>query len=376
MSKNNFLWLRRLHGKLHTKYLPELSCIQTKIKKETKAQEDYPVDFVVLWVDGSDEKWLAENKKYRIGQTVDSISNCEARYRDWDLFQYWFRSVEKYAPWVRYVYLVTWGHLPEWLNLEHPKLRIVNHEDFIPKEYLPTFSTSAIITNVWRIEELSEHFVCFNDDMYLTSDVSKEDFFCNGLPKLCSIAYPLRSHSHMTTWEHGLFNMLGQINSEYNVSLQIELHPEKWFSHLYGPDRKYNEYVYKYGFFPGIYIGHLAIVLRKSSMEKACKKFEEAFIKTWTNKFRSYTNVVVELFNMYEMLEGSFEPVEAGYFGFATNINYNTLEKLKIEILNENNKIVCANDFEGITNSDFLTLKSEMQIIMKKKFPNKSSFER
>nr|WP_277750430.1 hypothetical protein [Latilactobacillus curvatus] len=37
-------------------------------------------------------------------------------YRDYGLFKYWFRSIEKNAPWVNKVYLVTEDHLPEWLN--------------------------------------------------------------------------------------------------------------------------------------------------------------------------------------------------------------------------------------------------------------------
>lgn len=376
MSKQNLLWLRRLHGEFNQKYLPEVGYLRSLKNKNTASREDYPVDFVVLWVDGSDENWLKEKAKYSNDGKTDKISNTAARYREWDLFKYWFRGVEQFAPWVRYVYLVTWGHLPEWLNIEHPKLKIINHKDFIPSQYLPTFSSSAIETNIWRIEDLSEHFIYFNDDVYLTSPVEKSDFYCNSVPKLCAVAEPLYSHNHMTTWEHALFNVIGQINSSFNIRAQMQKCPEKWFSYKYGEKRRFNDFVYHTGFFSGIHVEHLAYVLRKSAMAEASLRFERALTQTWKNKFRSYTNVTIELFNMYEMMNGTFEPVESGYYGYARNIDIDSINELENEILNKNNRTVCANDHEGISDSDFIILKERMKMIMERKFPVKSSFER
>ena len=104
------------------------------------------------------------------------------RYREWDTLRYWFRAVEKYAPWVNQVYFVTCGHVPKWLNMDAPKLHFVRHQDYIPEQYLPTFSSHPIELNLHRIEGLSEHFVYFNDDFYLTAPVQETDFFVNGLP--------------------------------------------------------------------------------------------------------------------------------------------------------------------------------------------------
>ena len=49
------------------------------------------IDFVVLWVDGSDPVWQAEKAKYQ-GKTLDD-SNAPNRFRDWGLMPYWFRAV-------------------------------------------------------------------------------------------------------------------------------------------------------------------------------------------------------------------------------------------------------------------------------------------
>ena len=67
------------------------------------------IDFVLPWVDGSDSAWIKQRNEYlgiKNDQTQDS------RFRDWENLQYWFRGVEKFAPWVNHIYFVTWGHIP------------------------------------------------------------------------------------------------------------------------------------------------------------------------------------------------------------------------------------------------------------------------
>ena len=106
------------------------------MRKVDKNTQD--IDFVITWVDGNDLEWKRE-KAARLGHTDMDISvnadNRKERYRDWDNLRYWFRGMEKYAPWVRKVHFVTWGHIPQWLNTKHPKLNIVCHEDFIPQKF-------------------------------------------------------------------------------------------------------------------------------------------------------------------------------------------------------------------------------------------------
>ena len=133
------------------------------------------IDFVVLWVDGNDPQWQAQKAKYQ-GKTLDD-SNAAHRFRDWGLMPYWFRAVEKFCPWVRKVHFVTCGHVPQWLNLDCPKLNHVKHSDYIPAEYLPTFSANTIEMNIHRIPDLAEHFVFFNDDMFLVRPMAEDAFF-------------------------------------------------------------------------------------------------------------------------------------------------------------------------------------------------------
>ena len=63
------------------------------------------IDFVVLWVDGNDKEWLNQKRAYLPGCAGNADLGVN-RYRDWDNMQYWFRAVEKYAPWVRKIHFV------------------------------------------------------------------------------------------------------------------------------------------------------------------------------------------------------------------------------------------------------------------------------
>ena len=145
------------------------------------------IDFVITWVDDTDPVWLSDRGRYC---GIPAVSG-DCRFRDWGLLQYWFRGVEKFAPWVNKVHFVTYGHLPEWLNTAHPKISIVKHTDYIPEEYLPTFNSHTIELNLHRISGLAEQFVYFNDDTFLLNAVTPEDFFENGLPKeTCGLDVP------------------------------------------------------------------------------------------------------------------------------------------------------------------------------------------
>ena len=56
---------------------------------------NYPIDFVLIWVDGNDTEWQKEKEHYS-GAKSTKTDERECRYRDWDNLQYWFRGVENY----------------------------------------------------------------------------------------------------------------------------------------------------------------------------------------------------------------------------------------------------------------------------------------
>ncbi|WP_370840216.1 stealth family protein [Megamonas funiformis] len=183
--------------------------------------KNYPIDFVVTWVDGNDPIWQAEKAKYSPNKNAD---NRNVRFRDWDNMQYWFRAVEKFAPWVNKIHFVTYGHLPKWLNTNNPKLNIAKHSDFIPQKYLPTFSSRTIEFNLHRIENLTERFVYFNDDMFLLRPVKRELFFAGKdcLPTDFAITSTLSVTDKKDTVQYAKFNNIVILNSHFDKKEQMK----------------------------------------------------------------------------------------------------------------------------------------------------------
>jgi UDP-N-acetylglucosamine-lysosomal-enzyme len=100
------------------------------------------------------------------------------RFQDNDELKYSLRSIEKYAPWIRNVYIVTNGQIPSWLNLSNSRVKIITHDQiFTNKSHLPTFSSPAIESHLHRIPGLSKKFIYFNDDYILAKPVYYDDFY-------------------------------------------------------------------------------------------------------------------------------------------------------------------------------------------------------
>ena len=163
-----------------------------------------PVDIVVPWVDGSDRKWCDQKKEYATREGIKTtIDDSDIRFRDWDIIRFLFRSIEKNMPWINMVHFITWGHLPEWMNPCCEKLHIVNHKEYIPDKYLPTFSSHTIELNIHRIPGLAEHFIYFNDDIVILQRTEVSDFFRNSLPCDYGILIPLMSSHRFSVQDTG-----------------------------------------------------------------------------------------------------------------------------------------------------------------------------
>jgi len=117
------------------------------------------IDFVITWVDMKDPAWKRDFSNYsgKIDNSKNEVS--EARFRDYGLLKYWFRGVDKFAPWVRKIHFVTCGQKPDWLDENHPKLNLVDHKDYIPNEFLPVFNSSLIEIYLHKIPGIAEHFM-------------------------------------------------------------------------------------------------------------------------------------------------------------------------------------------------------------------------
>lgn len=329
------------------------------------------IDFVIAWVDGNDPNWQKEKLKYQNVTGEDTLAKWNdgaERYRDWDILKYWFRGVEKFAPWVRKIHFVTWGHLPEWLNVENPKLNIVNHKDYIPEEYLPTFNSHCIELNLHRIKGLSERFVYFNDDMFLTAPVKEKDFFKNGLPCDTAIVNPVQMIQNGIRAE---INNLYVINDKFSKHAVIKQAPANWFSPKYGKELIRTVLMMPFNTFPGFLISHLPGSYTKQTFQEVWEANENILKESCRSKIRKTTDVNQWLMQYWQFATNRFYP-RSPRFGVMYE-GEEHIDDMCEAIRNEKIKIVCCNDSVDIEN--FEKAKKKLQHAFMEILPKKSTFE-
>lgn len=327
------------------------------------------IDFILTWVDGSDPEWQKQRAIYSGEKYTDRVS---VHYRDWGTLKYWFRAAEKYAPWVNRIHFVTCGQIPAWLNLENPKIHFVRHSDYMPPEYLPTFSANPIELNFHRIDGLSEQFVYFNDDTFLSAPVGTSDFFIDGLP--CdsvglSALIPSVKGEVITNI---LFNDLLLINANFQKKNCLKGNLKKWINPRYGAASLKNLYYLPIGKFSGFENPHLPNAFLKSTFEEVWEAEGGYLDAVSRNKFRTKEDVNQYLMRYWRLVKGEFVPRNpkcGACCEIGTDNNAITQHLLKKDV-----KLLCINDKSTL--EDFNAQKDWLCSLMEKSFPEKSSYEK
>lgn len=368
------------------------------------------IDFVVTWVDGSDEEWLAEKRAFAeshsfikkpssttnrtFAENQPSIKNqpslekprfdsSDLRFRnDFDFLKYWFRGIEKFAPWVNQIFFVTAGHLPDWLNLQHPKLKIIRHSDFIPQEFLPTFNSHTIENNLHRIAELSEDFVYFNDDFYLLRKTRPEDFFKEGqyqgktqlLPRAFFSENILINNPCRDIFPYIQMNNMALVNQDYDKRSFYTLHKTKAYNIKYGIFNLRNFLLQPWREFSLIYDPHCAIAYKKSTFQAVWQKHNKELTEASLRRFRSDRDVSHLVFYYTQLLDGKFIPRSAN-FSHHTMLNKDENQNLQIIRMVKSQKyhILCINDGEV---KDPAKTRTTLTAAFDKILPEKSTFEK
>jgi len=327
------------------------------------------IDFVVMWVDGNDPKWQEEKNKYQQESDVDA---SDGRYRDYGFFKYWFRGIEKFAPWVRYVHFVTWGHVPEWLDTSNPKLRIVRHEDIMPSEILPTFNSSVIELYLHKIPELSEHFVFFNDDVFLLKEISPKVFFQKEKPVDMLAFQPVIANVDNPVMSNIYMNNTLLLAKHFNKRKNVRENLSNYY-HIGYPPLYFFYNILELGFpnYTGFYTVHGPAAFLKSTYETVWKEEGDALMEASKNRFRSRNDVTQYLLREWQKLSGDFTPRNVH-----RNFKYYELgrcdDKLIRTIQKQKKKTICIN--EGKMNASEKTLQ-DIENAFQTILPEKSSFE-
>lgn len=328
------------------------------------------IDFVITWVDMTDPQWQSDFATYSAQGDNTKNGVSEARFRDYGFLKYWFRGVEKFAPWVRRIHFVTSCRLPEWLDLSNPKLHIVRHEDIIPAEYLPTFNSVVIERYINRIEGLSEHFVYFNDDFYITNHIPQERFFREGLP--CDIAVFTYNPS-WSQWYKRIKNNIRLINRHFNKKEVMERHHGKWFHPSYGSKARWNYLLRYYDKFVTLRTPHNAQPYLKQTFDDVWAACGDELTRTSANRFRALSDLTPELFRTWQICSGNFSPINT----------YNDTKMFPLmlrpkqaerAIREQKYNLICLNDNVHIRQYEqvMMSIEQAFDSIL----PEKSSFER
>lgn len=335
------------------------------------------IDFVIMWVDDTDAEWRAEKERYvEVEQNVDSSSSDDYRYRDWNLLKYWFRSIEKFCPWVNRVFFVTYGHYPEWLNLNNPKLRLVKHSDFIPAEFLPTFSSHTIELNLHRIPDLSEQFVLFNDDTFVVRPLLPNDFFVQG--KIVDVVGLNAITPHgFNTFYRTLYNDVSLINRHFSPDV-IRGCKRIWLNPLNGVNVLRTFIFSRFPDFTGFHVTHAPQPHLKSTFREVWEVEKECLHMTCSNKFRSGYDVNQYVFKWWNWCSGRVNPCSsrgryANYYIEGDNAEQIAFDAAR-SISRQSSPFVLVNDGH-IKETLVLAIHRMISDAFMKVVPNKSTFE-
>ena len=332
------------------------------------------IDIVVLWVDESDDNWRSQRDKALKNSTQDGLApglvTDPSRYRDWEIFNYWFRGIEKFAPWVRKIHLVTSGHTPNWLNKNHPKLNIVTHDQILTNDCIPTFNSRAIEVNLHRIEGLSNQFIYFNDDFFLTDYVAPEDFFREGKPRDIALLAPIISKKNSTGAT--INNNMEIINKYVPKTEYFKPNWSKWFNINYGLQMLRTISLVYYKDFPGFFEPHLPTSYLKETFTEVWGLESSVLNLTSKHKFKSKFDVNQWLFRYWQIAKGNFVPRKVGFGKFYMLSNDNN-DMIYQAIRKNKFKMICINDGEGVTAVS--EIKKELQNSFSSILREKSSYE-
>jgi hypothetical protein len=333
------------------------------------------IDFVVPWVDSNDPEWIKTYNHYRPDKPISD----NARFRNWDIFRYWFRAVESYAPWVNKVYLVTNGKFPDWINPECEKLVLVKHSDYIPEKYLPTFNSKTIELNLGRLKYLSEHFVYFNDDIFINAPVTPEYFFKDGLPCDYNFESIYRNPSYTKDNHFGvdldMFCDVAVINNHFNRKQVIRQAWKKWYGpHLWGKPLFFSLLMLSRTKFENFPLWHHEQPMLKSIFHEIWEK-EADILDQSCSQFRKEASLNQYIIRYWQFASNKFYPVKKkglAYHYYSKGIVADLINNL----YEEKYQSICINDSPYCSETDYEYAKREIKIAFEKKFPRISMFEK
>jgi len=341
------------------------------------------IDFILPWVDGDNQEWKKIRKQYMPIQKDNNDSNSSARFRDMETLKYVLRSIEKNCPWYHRIHLITEGHKPKWLNIDHPKINLITHKElYFDKEHLPIFSSPSIEMNLSNIKGLSDQFIYLNDDMVIMRKVDSSRFFVENKPvDFLSHGWIPRNKlfglfKKRDTWIHSINNTLELINKKFSP---IQLNKTLLYHPSYPLKSKVSNFILDniYKKFIWIEHWHHPQPYLKSTLQEVYSEFQNEMMECSKNKFRDNSDLNQYIYRYWELAKGNFYPYKYDDAIISNLASINVLDKL-LEEIQTNKKInfVCFNDSTYLSDIEYDKVKFKLMDYLEKYFPDKASFEK
>ena len=340
------------------------------------------IDFVLPWVDGSDSEWQEEKSKYNSTSNIET--NIQARFRDMGTLKYVLRSIELHCPWYNKIYIITTGHYPDWLNIEHENIVLVTHKElYFDTKHLPVFSSSSIEMNLSNIKGLSEKFVYLNDDTIIMRRINISRFFVDNKPvDFLSHGWIPRNNLFFRlkgedTWVHSLNNNLKLINNHF---FPMQFAFNNLYHISYNLKTKISNFLLAKFYKKIIWLEHWhhPQAYLKQSLTEVSNIFREEMMDCSSNRFRKNNDLTAYLYRYWQLASENFYPYKYNDGYDADIVNYAYLKNAIVEI--EENKginFVCFNDqMFQVADEEFIKSKELLLDYLNNIFKEKSSFEK
>jgi len=303
------------------------------------------LDAVIMWVDGADPE-LAKKRNFFLNEikSIGSHGTTATFFASNNEIKYCVLSILKFAPYFRHIFIVTDGQDPEIYNdveVMFPgraeSIKIVDHKEIFRgyEQYLPVFNSTSILSMIWRIKGLSEHFVCFSDDVFIIRDLKPEDWFINGKPVLRGrwLLPPYRKMA--SSFLKTFFNKYIKGNKAFKPRLSFYMR-QRNAALLLGIKNRY------------FFHCHTPHPLNRKTIEDFFKKNQNLLEKNISNRFRSPDQLILTSLAYHLEIKAGNRTFEKLNLGYLHPIYSKQKLQRKIRNCRENPEIkfVCAQNLD------------------------------
>ena len=266
----------------------------------------------------------------------DRSALTNIRYRSWGTEHLLIQCVRKHLPWIRNVVilLARKSQVQPWMLEEiaatmngMPHIRIVFHNEFMPKDVLPTFNSRAIEMYLHNIPDLADYFLYGNDDMFPIAPMPVEDFYRDGLPCL---HYRERPFNPGRAFQVACMNGLNFVASHF--------------------DKHFDDHWLR--------IGHNVVPMVKATCELFWQRWPKQMQASVT-RFRLTQNFNQYIYSWHHILSGQYIDHRAPRTYLSVDADFNDIT----QAIRTADGLLCINDNNSVNDITNLaaTIRSEIQ---------------